>query len=71
MTQERLAERAGIEERFVQMIESATANPTLEVMMDVADALAVPLHKLLVPARLPPARRGRPPGKAASKAASR
>jgi transcriptional regulator with XRE-family HTH domain len=38
-TQEQLAEHASIEPRYVHSLEAARANPTLKVLVDVAEAL--------------------------------
>jgi transcriptional regulator with XRE-family HTH domain len=60
LTQEALAERAGIEARYVQSLERARANLTLAVLCGIAEALGVDPRALLKPARLQPARIGRP-----------
>jgi len=60
MTQERLAELAGVDLTFLQRVEAATSNPSIAVLVAIADALAVPPSRLLRRALLAPARRGRP-----------
>jgi transcriptional regulator with XRE-family HTH domain len=47
MTQEKLAFEAGIDLTYVGGIERGKRNPSLLVMARVADALSVPLAKLL------------------------
>jgi transcriptional regulator with XRE-family HTH domain len=39
LTQEQLAERAGIDRRYVQRIEAGTANPGTNIVARVRDAL--------------------------------
>jgi transcriptional regulator with XRE-family HTH domain len=62
LTQEELAERAGVDWRTVQDVERARTNLTLAVLVSLADALGVDPRALLRPAPLPPPRTGRPPG---------
>mgnify|MGYP000470434406 CR=1 FL=1 len=61
LTQEKLAEAAGIETNYVQMIEYVKTNPSVKVLVNVADALGVEVKALLEPAEITPAKRGRPP----------
>lgn len=63
LTQEKLAEAAGIETNYVQMIERATTNLSVKVLVNLADALGVEVEELLRSAEPPPVRRGRPPKK--------
>lgn len=49
LTQERLAEAAGIPRATWANLESGAANPTLGVLVKVADALKVSLEELLSP----------------------
>ena len=60
LTQEALAERVGVELRYLQEIESATANLSLGVLIGTADALGVDPAMLLAPAKLERPKRGRP-----------
>ena len=46
MSQEDLAERAGVARRVVQLLEGAEANPTLETMVAIAQALDTTLDAL-------------------------
>ena len=70
LTQEALAERAGVEVRTVQAIERGRTNVSVRYLLAFADALGVDMRQLLKPARLAPARPGRPK-KAKPKAAVR
>jgi transcriptional regulator with XRE-family HTH domain len=47
LTQEKLAFGAGIDLTYVGGIERGKRNPSLLVMARIADALSVPLHKLI------------------------
>jgi transcriptional regulator with XRE-family HTH domain len=60
LTQERLAEDAGLELRFVQRVERAETNLSVAALVGLADALGVPPGQLFKKAELPPAQRGRP-----------
>jgi transcriptional regulator with XRE-family HTH domain len=60
LTQEKLAELAGAEARWVQEVEGGRANSTITVLVALADALKVDPRVLLEPARLAPATPGRP-----------
>jgi transcriptional regulator with XRE-family HTH domain len=51
MTQEALAERAGIGASYVARIEVGTRRPTLDVLGAIADALGQPLHRLVADER--------------------
>lgn len=59
-TQEVLAEKAGLEARYVQEIERAKTNMTLAVLLDLATALDVHPRALLIEAEMKPAKPGRP-----------
>ena len=61
LTQETLAEAAGLDLSYVQRVERAETNPTIEVLVDFANALEVAPGVLLVPAKMAAIRRGRPP----------
>jgi transcriptional regulator with XRE-family HTH domain len=66
LTQEGLADRAGVAPRYVQELENARTNLTLAMLVQIADALEVDPRRLLRPtAPLPPSRPGRPPKRAA------
>ena len=60
-TQEVLAEKAGIEARYVQEIERAKTNMTLAILVDLATAFDVHPRVLLNEAVMRPAKPGRPP----------
>jgi transcriptional regulator with XRE-family HTH domain len=60
-TQERLASVADIEARYVQTLESGRANPTVAIIITVAEALGVRPQELFRHARLGARPRGRPP----------
>ena len=47
LSQEELAERAGLHPTYVSMVERGVRNPTLDVSARIAKALKVPLPKLL------------------------
>jgi transcriptional regulator with XRE-family HTH domain len=64
-TQEVLAEKAGMEVRYVQEIERAKTNMTLAILVDLANALGVHPRVLLAEAEMKPAKPGRPPKKRA------
>lgn len=65
LSQEALAELAGIAARYLQDVEIGAVNLSVGILVDLAQALGVEERTLLRPARLPPARVGRPPGKSA------
>lgn len=50
MSQEVLSERCGIYRTYLSRIESGSANPTLLVLVALADSLGVPPRELLVEA---------------------
>lgn len=47
MSQERLAEVAGLDRAYVSGLERGARNPTLETLERLAKALKVPLHELM------------------------
>ncbi|MGA7744359.1 MAG: helix-turn-helix transcriptional regulator [Polyangia bacterium] len=59
-TQEVLAEKAGMEVRYVQEIERAKTNMTLAILVDLASALGVHPRVMLNEAEMKPAKPGRP-----------
>ncbi len=59
-TQEALAERAELESRYVQTLESGKANPSAAVLLAVASALDVSPGELFRSAKLELRRPGRP-----------
>ncbi len=46
LTQMQLAEKCDISRNHMQRIETAASSCTLDTLMDIADALNVPLYKL-------------------------
>lgn len=54
LTQERLAERAGLSYKFVGEIERGQGNPTLETLVALAEALDVDVADLFEPAESRP-----------------
>ena len=46
MTQMQLAEKADISSRYLQRIETAASSCTLDTLIDIAEALDIPLKKL-------------------------
>ncbi|MEE0409573.1 MAG: helix-turn-helix transcriptional regulator [Clostridia bacterium] len=48
MTQMQLAEKVNISRTHMQRIETATSSCTLDTLIDIADALKIPLVKLFV-----------------------
>ena len=46
MTQMELAEKAGISKNHMQRIETAACSCTLDTLIDIAEALNIPLKKL-------------------------
>jgi len=46
MTQAQLAEKANISSKYMQKIETAATSCTLDTLIDIADALNIPLKKL-------------------------
>ncbi|WP_434043042.1 MULTISPECIES: helix-turn-helix domain-containing protein [Sorangium] len=61
MTQEALAEAADLHLTFIQRIEAGRVNPSVGVLVQLADALEVSPGILLRPATMPEVKRGRPP----------
>jgi transcriptional regulator with XRE-family HTH domain len=60
-TQETLAEKAGLDPRYIRTLESPRANPRVAVLIAVAEALDASLDSLFKTAVLPQQRRpGRP-----------
>lgn len=47
ITQEQLAEMTGHSRNHVQRVETATSKPTVGFLLDVSEALGVPLERLL------------------------
>ena len=62
MTQPQLAEAAGLATRYLQTLESGTANPSAAVVIAVADALSVAPGVLFREAPMHDRRAGRPSG---------
>jgi transcriptional regulator with XRE-family HTH domain len=60
-TQERLAEAADLDLRFLQRVERGKTNLSVTVVVALADALGVTPGNLFKTAKLPDVRRGRPP----------
>jgi transcriptional regulator with XRE-family HTH domain len=60
LTQEGLAEAAGVDPRYLQEVERGRANLSISVLVALAAALGVDERFLLRRAVLPPARSGRP-----------
>ena len=46
LTQEQLAEMVGITQQHLQRVETAHSTPSLATLLDIADALEVPVQKL-------------------------
>lgn len=46
MTQMQLAEKANISSKYLQRIETAVSSCTLDTLIDIAEALNIPLKKL-------------------------
>ena len=46
MTQMQLAEKADISSKYLQRIETAASSCTLDTLIDIAEALDIPLKKL-------------------------
>lgn len=47
ITQEQLAEMTGYSRNHIQRVETANSAPTVALLMDVSEALHVPMEKLL------------------------
>jgi len=60
ITQEKLAEETDLHLTYVQSIERGTRNISVGVLLALADALDVPVGRLLRDAKLEPPKRGRP-----------
>lgn len=61
LTQEKLAEKADLAPRFLQQVESASVNLSVDPLCKLAGALGVAPEALLKKAELAVARPGRPP----------
>jgi len=46
-TQEQLADRTGYSRNQIQRVETANASPTVALLFDVAEAMEVPVERLL------------------------
>lgn len=46
MTQEQLAEKCNFSRNYIQRIETATSSCTLDTLIEIAEALNIPLKKL-------------------------
>ena len=46
LTQMRLAEKCGISRNYIQRIETAASSCTVNTLVDIAEALSIPLKKL-------------------------
>ena len=46
LTQMQLAERANISKNYLQRVETAACSCTLDTLIDIAEALHIPLKKL-------------------------
>jgi transcriptional regulator with XRE-family HTH domain len=53
LSQEKLAERAGLHPTYLSMVERAVRNPTLDVSAAIADALQVSLSRIVAEAQRP------------------
>ncbi|WP_438028239.1 helix-turn-helix domain-containing protein [Sorangium sp. So ce233] len=62
MTQDELAKAAGVSRAFLHRVERGKSSIGLASIVALADALGVPPWKLLRPAIMPEAKRGRPRG---------
>ncbi|KIX78815.1 hypothetical protein SF23_04405 [Streptomyces sp. MBRL 10] len=49
LTQEALAERVGVDNKTIHRVEYGTSDPTLSLLLRLADALGVPLPELVRP----------------------
>lgn len=63
LTQEQLAEAAGLDQRTIQRLERGAMNISVGRLVAIADALGVDVVALFQPAVPNPARVGRPPKK--------
>lgn len=66
LTQERLAESASVDIRYLQRVERGTINLSIDVLTALAEALGVTPASLLRPAKLSPPKTGRPKKKKGS-----
>ncbi|WP_437486871.1 helix-turn-helix transcriptional regulator [Sorangium sp. So ce1014] len=60
MTQEALAERSGIDLRYLQQIESGRKQMSMDALLAIANGLRIAPANLLRPATMPEVKRGRP-----------
>lgn len=65
LSQERFAELAGLDSRFAQRVERGRLNFSIETLVRLAAALDTTPGALLRPAKLSPAKPGRPRRKSA------
>ncbi len=61
LTQEKLAETVDIDVTYLQRIERADTNLSIDILVALADAFKVDPERLFREATLPPPRHGRPP----------
>jgi len=47
-TQEALAEKAGITQKYLNMIENKNANPSIVIIVNICEALNIELNSLLI-----------------------
>ena len=47
LTQEQLAELTGYSRQQIQRVETANAAPSMAILLDISDALQVPLERLI------------------------
>ena len=47
LTQEQLADRIGYSRQQVQRVETAAAAPSVDILLDISEALQVPLERLI------------------------
>jgi transcriptional regulator with XRE-family HTH domain len=62
LSQEALAEAAGVDAKSVQLLESGSGNPTARLLIAIAGALGVQAGNLFRPAELVARSPGRPKG---------
>jgi transcriptional regulator with XRE-family HTH domain len=60
LTQQTLATEAEVDLRFVQRIERGTTNLSVKVLISISSALGVEPTAMFAPAKIAPARAGRP-----------
>jgi transcriptional regulator with XRE-family HTH domain len=63
LSQEQLAEAAGVDAKSLQLIERGTGNPTARLLVRIAVALGVQTGRLFETATPPPRTIGRPRGR--------